>query len=74
MTYAELIEYRDKLQAAQLESGGVASVSMGDRTITYTSPAQLQGALNQVNRAIARHGQKAAGLAPGIRTASFNNG
>lgn len=73
MTYAELLTARDNLEAALITyGGGTTQVQVADQSVTYASAGAMQGTLNRINRAIARHNQQAAGQTPGMRTASIS--
>lgn len=64
MTYAEAVALRDAINAALLSGAGVSSLQVGDRTITYESPADARRMLNQLNRDIAAYNNKAANRNP----------
>ena len=68
MTYAEAITLRDALEAALLSGGGLASVQIGDRTVTYQSASAARSALNQINRDILAFERRSANVNPSVVT------
>ena len=68
MTYAEALTMRDALEAQLLAGAGLASVQIGDRTITYQTQAQARSALNQLNRDILSYERRSANINPTVST------
>ena len=71
MTYAEALELRSELESALSSGAGVASVSMGDRTITYKSADGMRQALAQINRDIAAYQRRASNANPSVSRARW---
>lgn len=64
MTYADAITLQAALEAALLSGGGTRSVTIGDRTISYSSTAEIRNALAEVNRNIQAFTRRANGQNP----------
>jgi len=64
MTYAEALTYKAALEAADLASPGVVSVSIGSRAVSYATAAQARSALAEINRSIQAYNRRANGQNP----------
>ena len=66
MNITQATALRDALEEALLSGAGVASVQVGDRTVTYQTPAQAKSALAQINRDIAAYARRVSGVNPSV--------
>ena len=64
MTYTEAVALRTAIEASLLSGAGTKSVTIGDRTITYSDRAEMQNMLAQLNRDIENYDRRTAGQDP----------